>query len=188
MIFSAKKNSGVCLVCATPLRLKARKYCSLECRNSPDAPWRQVTGRPQIGQIHYVCKQCGETFTDRRHGSASRIYCSRRCANLANPSRNEVGQPGDRKFIDGRSGYVVLCNEKGRYQLEHRAVMERMLGRKLKPFPQETVHHKNGVKTDNRPENLELWTSNHGSGQRATDAVRCPLSDGGSAGLLSCGL
>lgn len=117
----------------------------------------------------YVCKQCGEEFRDRSHGARTRIYCSRRCANLGTPSRNQLGSQGDRKFVETRSGYVVLCNEKGRYQFEHRAVMEQVLGRKLKPFPQETVHHKNGIKTDNRPENLELWTSNHGGGQRADD-------------------
>ena len=47
---------------------------------------------------------------------------------------------------------------------EHRMVMERMLGRKMLPAPKEQVHHKNGDKTDNRPENLELRTGNHGAG------------------------
>ena len=46
--------------------------------------------------------------------------------------------------------------------------MEEMLGRTM--LREETVHHKNGKRDDNRPENLELWVSTR-SGQRAADLV-----------------
>lgn len=55
--------------------------------------------------------------------------------------------------------------------LEHRLIMSRELGRPLKDH--ETVHHKNGDRSDNRPENLELWTKQHPHGVRATD-LNCP--------------
>jgi len=69
-----------------------------------------------------------------------------------------------------KSGYVLLTSRKsdnGYAQPEHRAVMERMIGRKL--TKNETVHHKNGNRRDNRPENLELWAGRHGRGQRVSD-------------------
>lgn len=47
--------------------------------------------------------------------------------------------------------------------------MEQQLGRAL--LPEETVHHLNGVRDDNRPENLELWSSSQPSGQRVVDKV-----------------
>lgn len=52
---------------------------------------------------------------------------------------------------------------------EHRIVMEQSLGRPLQVS--EEVHHKNGVRNDNRLANLELWSTSQPAGQRAVDKV-----------------
>lgn len=78
----------------------------------------------------------------------------------ANPRKSEG-------FVND-DGYKVV-RDNGGNQLEHRVVMARLLDRPLEPF--ENVHHKNGIRDDNRPENLELWVTRQPQGQRVADLV-----------------
>jgi hypothetical protein len=57
--------------------------------------------------------------------------------------------------------------------MEHRVRMEEMLGREL--LPGENVHHVNGVRDDNRPQNLELWSTSQPCGQRVADKTQWAL-------------
>jgi hypothetical protein len=62
--------------------------------------------------------------------------------------------------LKNKEGYILIYkpdhpSKNNSYVLEHRLVMEKIIGRYL--LPNENVHHKNGIRDDNRPENLELW-------------------------------
>lgn len=77
-------------------------------------------------------------------------------------------QSGQRQEFTVTGYRQIRVNGKG--FAEHRWVMEQVIGRPL--VPGENVHHLNGVRDDNRPENLELWNINQPAGQRAKDKVK----------------
>lgn len=79
------------------------------------------------------------------------IYC---------PGHPEASQTGSHRIKD-----AIKC-----WGFEHRVVMSNHLGRPL--LSNETVHHRNGNKIDNRIENLELWVSSQPAGQRPNDLVK----------------
>lgn len=67
-----------------------------------------------------------------------------------------------------RTGYVTIKTKDG-WKPEHRHVMEQQLGRPLAPG--ENVHHRDGVRDNNDPDNLELWYVPQLRGQRVADLI-----------------
>ncbi len=101
------------------------------------------------------------------------------------PIRKEyLSQVKQKKNSSGRGclrkdGYVSIQRKelinhpnatRGGRMMEHIYIMTQHLGRPLNK--NETVHHKNGIRNDNRIENLELWTMNQIPGQRVDDTIK----------------
>ena len=135
-----------------------------------------------------ICAECGREFKP----SSGHLRCpacrSRDLCACGAPKQAKSATCAECRTVAGSSnghwkggrtrhkaGYIMLRvpghprAKNGGYVFEHILVMEDMLGRYL--YPEETVHHRNGVKDDNRPANLELWTRPQPAGIRVSDAI-----------------
>lgn len=149
----------------------AQKFCSKSCalRNAQRAA--AARGAAEDRQ----CEHCGVSFRFQNTGNAGR-FCSRACLYAGTSGAQSAAWKGGRHVRS--DGYAVRAapghpHANNGYVKEHRLVMEARLGRYL--LPGENVHHINGVKDDNRDENLELWTTKQPKGQRVDDKIEFAL-------------
>lgn len=173
-----------CRQCGTPFTPKSSRsvFCSQQCS------WARRRARNRRN-----CAFCGAEFgfLDKRQR-----FCSKRCGvlgKLQNRADRAPNWKGGRSSSPGTNGYVRIrmpghprTTAKNHYVLEHIVVMERVLGRYL--LPNERVHHRNGRRDDNRPENLELWKMKDPPGVRAADhhcpGCQCDRSRGDAVEIL----
>jgi hypothetical protein len=113
---------------------------------------------------------CAVEECDRKRKGAT--YCHLHAERLRRTGEVGPAQPTRRRGVvrPTKEGYVRINLPDGRRVLEHVYVMEQVLERRL--VPGENVHHRNGIKSDNRPENLELWLVVQPTGQRVEDLMR----------------
>lgn len=129
----------------------------------------EIIGRPRVYNRSAVCFRCGKVF-ERYPGKQKnkRTFCSRGCYH------EQMGEENLSKRVNQKGGMTVKerlkiseaqrkqgnngqTYEKFLGRHTHRLVMEKKIGRPLKEG--EVVHHIDGNKRNNHPDNLMLFSS-----------------------------
>lgn len=146
------------------------KYCSVKCR-----------GLAKRSRAVCICLQCNKEFIVPKNRGEVAKYCSIACRAMAHTGQQSPRYVGKPVLSNG---YLVFrFPGERKYTRVHRYVMEQYLGRPLRD--DEIVHHINGIKTDNRIENLRVLTmSDHGKLQKLDQwskkyaaCVKCKKTD-----------
>jgi hypothetical protein len=132
----------------TKRAFRASEFCSIEGCDKP-------------GKAHDLCNA---HWVRWRNGQDLSPPIKKRRKNLNNKGK----VIHDLDYYKDQYGYM-RASFKRKMVLQHRIVWEMHNGRKLQPF--ENIHHINGIRDDNRIENLELWTKPQPIGQRPEDLV-----------------
>ena len=145
-------HEHLCILCEREYQCCYTSYSQCEGNKANDA-----AGDP------YLCVGCWDRWERQGRPLLGRRYPDPWKPFPVHPQATAVGT-----VITNRDGYVIVKAERG-WIGEHRAAMEEHIGRPL--VLGENVHHKNGVRDDNRIENLELWSTSQPAGQRALDKL-----------------
>lgn len=129
------------------------KYCSKVCKDKAHENSKLLK-----------CNHCGKEYLrEVSHiNESGNNFCSKTCANsfFFSGEKHWKWNGGKKLLTHGYIGLLAKDDERADrqgYYSEHRLVMEKHIGRKLKP--EEVVHHINEIRTDNRIENLMLFAN-----------------------------
>lgn len=107
------------------------------------------------------CIICKKTFIKPENCSIKewntvRKFCSRKCKGIHHSNNFTKEKVWNYKggTLSSTTGYIYISLGRYKRKAQHRFVMEQFIGREL--LRSESVHHINGIKTDNRLENLQL--------------------------------
>lgn len=149
-----RKPDATCKTCGKvfyPLSGAKNIYCSKVCH---DVGQRK-------GRVPATCEVCGKSFEMKPSQALAWTgkFCSHECQGRSRWQRPLDRMHNGKPALLNHGGYVKVwepTHPHGRsgWVLEHRLVAEREIGRYL--VTEEQVHHVNGDKQDNQPENLEI--------------------------------
>lgn len=158
-------------------RLRIQGYCKADgCNNKIIYPKfgvcdKHVEQNRITRPIHCSIDGCDRPFFAKTYCSShyNQVRDNGHITQIVLPTYKQRRFKKDTGTYTVSNGYTRIRVPGRGYLLEHRYVMEQQLGRPL--YPDENVHHLDGVKANNQPENLELWVKPQPSGITVEDAI-----------------